>query len=365
MKKILIINYDKKNYGGASKNLSLISNLLKINKFDVDTIYIDNNLKKNSPKFFKNYFYSNYYLFNFLEKFKFYIDYLKSRYLLKLKKEKYNFILFKNYRAIHLAKKISNNQSKLIYLCSGFIISDFTSYKNLDICSKKIIYKSVYEEYVFKNSDKIFVNSNISKKIIYKNYNYKKNIDIIWTSTFSYTNQVDDSVNKKKYDLIFSCSNFEREEKNVNFFLNLLNILSKNLKILIIGNNQKKAFKSKNIIQKNYLTKEKLDTLLQQTKIALIPSKFDSSPNLFFESFDNNCIPLVSKNCGIPSEFKNFQINNFDIKKWSSKIIKILDNYQHEFNKNKIYKNVINNLRKNNETFFVSQFQSGSIKENE
>ena len=46
MKKILIINFDKKNFGGASNNLNLISNLLKINKFDVDNMIIDNNLKK-------------------------------------------------------------------------------------------------------------------------------------------------------------------------------------------------------------------------------------------------------------------------------------------------------------------------------
>ena len=362
MKKILIINFDKKNYGGASNNLNLISNLLKINKFDVDNMIIDNNLKKNSSTFFKNFFYKSYYLFNILEKLKFYVDYLKSRIFFKIEKKNYSYILFKNYRAIHLAKKISNNQTKLIFLCSGFMVSDFTSHKNLNILSKKVIYRSVYENYVFKNSNKIFVNSNISKKVVNKNYKCEKNVDIIWTSSFSYTNQVDFSVNRKKYDLIFSCSNFEREEKNANFFLNLLNILSENLKILIVGNNQKQIFRSKNIIQKNYLTKKKLDTLLKQTKIALIPSKFDSSPNIFFESLNNNCIPLVSKNCGIPKGFKNFQINSFDIKKWSLKIIKILDNYEHEFNKNKLYKIKINELKKNNEIFFISKFQSGNTK---
>ena len=128
------------------------------------------------------------------------------------------------------------------------------------------------------------------------------------TSTFSFSNRKIVRIEDKKYDIIFSCSNFEREEKNSKFFLDLLNILNKNLKILIIGNNQEIIFRSKNIIQKNYLTKRKFDSLLHQTKIVLIPSKFDSL-RIYFESFDNNCIPLVSKNCGIPSLFRSFQIS--------------------------------------------------------
>ena len=314
----------------------------------MDTIFINNDIQKKTPKFFKNFFYININLFNLLEKLKFINDYIKSKKLSKYKKKKYRFILFKNYRAIHLAKNIANDHTKIIYLCSGFILTDFISYKNYNILSKKNIYRSKYEKYVFKNVDQIIVNSDISKRIIRKNYEQNRNIDIVWTSTFSFSNRKIVRIEDKKYDIIFSCSNFEREEKNSKFFLDLLNILNKNLKILIIGNNQEIIFRSKNIIQKNYLTKRKFDSLLHQTKIVLIPSKFDSSPNLFFESFDNNCIPLVSKNCGIPSLFRSFQISTFDLKKWSLKIIDILDNYQHEFNKNKLYKNKIDNLKKNN-----------------
>ena len=60
MKKILIINYDKKNYGVASKNLDLISNLLKINKFVVETININGDTQKNGPETIKYFFYTSY-----------------------------------------------------------------------------------------------------------------------------------------------------------------------------------------------------------------------------------------------------------------------------------------------------------------
>ena len=46
----------KKTMEEPSKNLYTISKLLKNNNFEVDTIFINNDIQKKTPKFFKVFF---------------------------------------------------------------------------------------------------------------------------------------------------------------------------------------------------------------------------------------------------------------------------------------------------------------------
>ena len=62
------------------------------------------------------------------------------------------------------------------------------------------------------------------------------------------------------------------------------------------------------------------------SKILLITSFYDSSPNILHEALHNNCIVITSKNIGSYEYLdKKYLVNNYsDVNEWIKKILDII-----------------------------------------
>ena len=69
--------------------------------------------------------------------------------------------------------------------------------------------------------------------------------------------------------------------------------------------------------------------LLNQSRILLFPSLFDSNSNTVREAYYHKCLPLITRNIGYNELFPDYLIcNNFTIPEWTSKLNYLLHNYE-------------------------------------
>lgn len=135
---------------------------------------------------------------------------------------------------------------------------------------------------------------------------------------------------EKKYDIIIACSKLIRKNKNNMFLIDLLkqpifNLFNK----IIIGNNNA-AFKDiPNSIVLNLQYHKNSVKLLNQSRILLFPSLFDSNSNTVREAYYHKCLPLITRNIGYNELFPDYLIcDNFTISEWTSKLNYLLHNYE-------------------------------------
>lgn len=326
--KIIIIDADKSELGGASRSLFKIEEELK--KYCEIFIF---NLNLTTDKRIDSHKIKDFYIFFlFKELIKFFYDLFKINSKisdLDTNDDKITFLV-KNYRLVPYLKFFL--KKRVIFLCSGFAITDYLS-KNYDNFEKKIYSKkfffSPYEMLSLFISDKIISNSHINERIIKSNFKINTKIDVVYTSEIL-DNKIsgnDLSLRDKKFDLVFVSSNIDRSEKNFSIIKKIyLNDDLKEQKKIVITS-------SKNNIEDNYQflnysSKESFFKTLRRSKIILIPSKFDSSPNVFYESILNNCIPIVSNTCGVNHFDSNLVLKTFEISRWIKTIKNVLINYE-------------------------------------
>ena len=276
-------------------------------------------------------------------------------------------IMSKNFLA-PLTSKNLYPKSKLIYLVSGVYILTilnnesenpksaqyfFKNYDKLENTIKKIKenINIIVEHKTMELSDIVLTNSDLTRTIMNKLYSQfsKKIVDPLNTSLaidFKKFNGKLIDYNTRKYDIIYVCSNFERKIKN-SFMINeiFLDKRLENYNKIVIGDNNIFSNKIKNLI---VLNQQKNDTVLNymnNSKLLLMTSLFDSSPNTLFEAVQCGCNVIISKNIGSYKYFNNKCVceDIYDIEEW---IVKILENIKSPIENNINNKKIINDLLK-------------------
>ena len=270
-------------------------------------------------------------------------------------------VLAKNYRA-PVTSKILFSKSKIYYLVSGvYYLSILNNYLDEKISGQTILNKFEYYNnilYLLKNKnipsfsnikqetetiklvDGVIFNSKLTTKLMKLYYkDIIKDYKIINTSLLKRINNKCDDFNTRKYDIIFVCSNFNRKIKNCKFVKDLFlkEELSKYNKIVIGDGDLFEDKEIKNITilkqQSNKVVLEKM----KESKLLLLPSLFDSSPNTIYEALDSGCNIVTSKNTGNWELFNSKSVCNdiYNKDEWINKILinveeKVINNIEFE-----------------------------------
>lgn len=329
--KIVIIDADNSELGGASRSLIKIKKELEIFiKISIFNLNLKASIKNHKLKYNETYTF-----FLLTELLKIFYDFLKIHGKItdlknEIKNENVTFLV-KNYRLIPYLKFFFR-KSKIIFLCSGFIITDYFSKKNINIAEiikiKKFCF-SPYEMLSIYLSNKVISNSSINRKIIKSNFKINRYINIIYTSELLETEvlkNVNETINKE-FDIVFVSSDLSRYEKNFEFIEKIFNnnqaAYLKKIVISSLNNNNNNNYQFL-----KYTDKLNFFDTLQKTKIILIPSKFDSSPNVFYEAIFNNCIPIISNTCGVRHFDDDLIVDSFEISRWIKSINNVVIDYK-------------------------------------
>ena len=228
-------------------------------------------------------------------------------------------IIYKIYSTIKTVRPYINdyNINKVIYFCSGLksLQNQTNKHEECDIEP-------------FKTSDICVVNSNVTYNYVKKYYN--KQINIVNTSIIF--KEVSLKQNNK-FDFIFTTSSYKRIAKNAKLALEIFSHPKmKKFKKIIIGNDFPIS-KINNIDNLTYMkltSNNEFISILQQTKMFIIPSIYDSMPNALYEAICNGVIPYISKSieCDIIPEKYFFDIE-LDIEHIVNNIIDIYNTDMH------------------------------------
>ena len=144
----------------------------------------------------------------------------------------------------------------------------------------------------------------------------------------------------KKYDLIAVSSNWYRKVKNLDFLLKIYSqypLLNK----IIIGledkndvkeqykNLYKLALKIKNLTILPLIDYDKVQQLISQSKIMVVPSYSESGPNVILEALLQKCQVITSKNIGFYNYLNEYNLcqDVYNITEYIYKINYILTNF--------------------------------------
>ena len=174
-----------------------------------------------------------------------------------------------------------------------------------------------------KKVDLFIHNSELSIK--YLSYLTQKNVGELVLYPMLNNNEIKNNLSKKKFDLIYITSDINRKQKNTELVLKIFNEYP-HLKKIIIGKNSS-ILKNENTECFEYLNNDTVHEYLTMSRITLIPSFMDLSPNVFFESISCFCTPLITINvgCSIINNNKYKYALNHDIMMWKKHIDELLN----------------------------------------
>ena len=318
-KTILVSSTQYPGYGGGATNAYNIIKYLRTNGFKVAGLFFNKDTNVNyDPDKLGGIFISSYNInYNIVSKINHYC------------RSPIDICFTKMNKATTVCKKIFN--CKIIYLCSG--ISYFSKSKEtaeyvLNNSVEK--YNNIDDFKTFDTCYKILCNSNLTIELFKKIYpQYKNKLLNYYIDTSSNIN-IDILKKEKKYDIVLCCSNYLREQKNMKYVLKLFqdSRWDKYSKV-IIGKNSHIFKNINNTDIYDLLSQNECLKIISQSKIVLIPSLFDSNPNVSKEAYYNNCFPIITKNIGCSELFPDCLIcKNYDEDIWFEKCSTILDNYE-------------------------------------
>ena len=240
-------------------------------------------------------------------------------------------ILCKNYVAPLNASLLYPNTTN-IYLISGSksLTLSKMSYKDLQTMSPSNMDKLRHNDEMeaCQKSTYIIPNSLISSEVfsyVYPEYK-DKILGVIDTSLFSITEQV--NVNKQ-YDIAFVSSSFKRSIKGPELGLDIFSHpdLAKYNKI-VIGDENEIFSDVSNITKIPLVPNTQVKDLLSRSRLLIVPSIFEASPNICTEAYSGNCKIISTLNVG-NTEYHNsyYRVNNREnVSEWVEKICLILNN---------------------------------------
>jgi hypothetical protein len=371
-KKVLFVTVDIPGNGGAATNTMNLINNLK-NLWDIYTIFIDDNTE-HVIEGLDNYLIikNDTDIINNLIKFK------------NITQINFDFIFCKNYKSVILIKNVFK-KSNIIYSPSGlrYIVSmiDKEYINNIKLQNNDIINNYTHKNSVMKfirNNDNyldflaynysniIIPNSKITFDLINKIYDEKKINQPIYTTNINFNKSSIDNTNfkEREYDIMFCCYSWSRACKNLNLVIDLCKLLQE-YKILLIGKNVDiNLIEHNNIYYIDNIPNHKINEYMKKSKIIVIPSFFDSNPNVLIEGVIAGCNIVTSNNIG-NYEFLNknqIVVNPNNINEWIQKIILCL-NTKYDYMGFE-GKEIINNLMKITQNIDAIKMMVGIYKVN-
>lgn len=150
--------------------------------------------------------------------------------------------------------------------------------------------------------------------------------------------------NERKYDIAFIVSMFSRKVKNPELALEIFKHFPSQNKIAI-GEGSSDFENCPNTLVMPLMHQADIYKILNDTKVVLITSYYDSSPGLQAEAILMGANILSSKNVGWSEALDPTSVvtDYFNIDEWVDKTNFSLDNYQRNLN----FTNIVNNSKKN------------------
>jgi hypothetical protein len=246
-------------------------------------------------------------------------------------------ILCKNYVA-PIESRVIYPDVPLVYLVSGSIHA--TKLKTTGTKIIQLMHPSelagMYPLEVQANqkADLIIPNSSISAAVfnhIYQKQFFPKisppiNTSEIMTTADSMRSLPFTGWAKRKYDVAFIVSNVERHVKGPHIARAILSQLPDSTKKLVVGDNSE-TWQIPNTTTRTVQPHRVITSLLLQTKVVIMPSLFDASPNLLAETLEHGAYPVTTLNIG-NSEYlvDNLRVTELEnTAEWISKISSILE----------------------------------------
>ena len=339
-KKILICSTQYPGYGGAASNTYKLFKCLQTMDFNVCAIFFENKYPKDLV--INN---SNVILFKRILKKE---DTIKIENILGGPPDE---IYCKNWLSPVIISRWYGYK-KTIYLVSGSLqLTQFANNKNylfaqdilklnnnqinklISQISAENIKAILLENDVLQNAKFIIFNSNLTQEIFKKLYKFtSKKVLISDTSNIKINdNLLTERTNmnsSKDYDIAFVSSSLQRLVKNFALFKKICNHEKiKSYKKIIIGNGSNDELDGiDNFVHFKKLSNIEVEQYLSRTRLLIITSLYDSSPNILREALHNNCKVMTSPNIGSAIYLDEEYIcdDYLNIKSWVEKVIKIL-----------------------------------------
>ena len=299
-KRIIFASGDYPFFGGAATNVYALVKYFKLNNYNVIGLILNtSDLKKEiyDPENIG----CMYHIQNFNNKSK-----IKEDIINMLNGIPDNIYIKKTVIGLNLQTIFQ--ESKYYYILSSVIDSD-----KLEMIKKNDVLTNITELIpdVIKKitlTEKIIVNSHLSKNILLNYYN-KANVDIVYTSFLinynkyykflNLKNKENNNWNNRLYDIGFIVSCCNRKVKNIKLFKKIVNnkMFHNDLKI-IIGKNSSNYSDINNTICFDLLKHDEIIEKLKNIKLIIITSIYESLSNIMIESISCGCNILISNTVG-------------------------------------------------------------------
>ena len=327
---IIVTSTQYPGFGGGATNSYAIIGYLRKRGYHVCGIFFHNEPNQNfDPENFGNIF--QFPIYHFTNPSLLKIHQYRQKIINIMPKP--SIILSKNYLAPFLANilfpKVPN-----VYMITGMcnMLENCNRILPSNIDDIDILEHHQNDVTAFNLCDVIVSNSDITHKIMLKTYpEYVNKLYHVPIDTSQYIQNIikDHSCDNKIYDIIIVTSDMTRMEKNMLFLVNVLNnpIMNTYSK-LIIGKNSDIFMKIPNSKIYDLISHKRVCELLAMSKVLLIPSLYESNPNIVREAYQMKCLILMSNNTGYHNLFPEFSIcRDYRIFNWIEKTINMITNY--------------------------------------
>lgn len=242
----------------------------------------------------------------------------------------------KNYLAPVYCKKIFDIPT--IYSITG-INHMSMRYKSLSaqqvLDPSFVIREKIDEEIECVNiSDLMIANSFLSLQLFRKIYAQHPNLKKVYEKAVDLSTAVVDiqydAQTPKKYDIVICCSRLDRTVKNSAFMIELAKHASlSHLKWCVIGAAAEALQSLSHVDCVGLITPEQCIDYMKQSKILIIPSRFDANPNAAHEALHVKCLPIISNNVGWYELYPTDLVcANLEQQEWINKILHVHANYE-------------------------------------
>jgi glycosyltransferase involved in cell wall biosynthesis len=300
MKRLIFASGDYPFFGGAATNVYALVKYFKLHNYNVIGLIL-NTLDLNKEIYDPENIGCMYHIQNFNNKSK-----IKEDIINMLNGPPDNIYIKKTVIGLNLQTIFQ--ESKFYYILSSVIDSDILEKnENNDVLTNiNELIPDVIKKITL--TEKIIVNSQLSKNILLSYYN-KANVDIVYTSFLinynkhyrflNLQNKQNNDWNNRLYDIGFIVSCCNRKVKNIKLFKKIVNneIFDNDLKI-IIGKNSSNYSDINNSICFDLLKHDEILEKLKNIKLIIITSIYESLSNLMIESISCGCNILISNTVG-------------------------------------------------------------------
>ena len=267
-------------------------------------------------------------------------------------------VLGKNILAPTLIKKIFPN-AKVIYVTSGFgyIVTEYSKLRNIRGIDDFVVHytpeqrKSVLndglpcEGRTIALSDKIIFHSDTVRAflpLLFPEAARKGYREIIWTSNILISNQTGPPWEQRSIDLLFVASNWGRGDKG-GIYMRDICARYRSSRCTVVGQNSSLALPNVRLYEN--LSRMRVLQLMGESKVLIVPSLFDASPNIVPEAIGCGCNIVLSQN--VRNYFlcnPALIVENLDLDRFCTKIDLALKSpyLNPPIDKTKIYKQMLN-----------------------